>query len=496
MKKICMFVGGFVISLFFISSVNASTIDEVIQAKKVTLNMVAPTNEELASTAYDLFNSVYNGYSLSNCNDEMTKCDISKFGSTIATVDINYDYDPAIKKVVDSLIKKLGNKENTFFLNDIESINYFYANHDYIDKHPDVVDDPNFDGFALTFPSFSSDMKKFLGYNNFEVRVGLGADSMYYQEQGGNIEFYYNGTLYGIGPRTVVVDPYVVYIPEDATDIEKAIKDRLGKYFSVTSVEKDTTATVVELLAAAEDEFGDYWDSYISQLEDKNGYNSKEEYIADMMNNEYLNEDAPAHYLAICEQYRYVVEFEDGFATVLAVVRDNEKANDSRVVVTNDAGTGVEVKTEGIIPLDTLISVARVTSGDEYEKIVKILNTTNVDMFDLKLFSTSEDKYITKLDDGSFEVALPIKDELKGKNLIVYYVDEDDNIEKYDVTIKDSYAIFKTDHFSIYTLAENTSEIVGVENPNTGDNLLIYMVIGIISIIATVAASMQLKRYE
>ena len=492
MKRIIAYFGVIVCCLFYvITNTNALNIDDVISKKEVTLKMVVPTNEDLRYTAYDLFNSMYPDYSFDNCDDDVTTCDIMKYGDKIATVTVKYDYDPVVKKVVDGILKKLGDNEHTFFLSDIESINYFYANRDYISKHPELDEDPSFDGlFALTFPSFSSDMKKYFGYNNFEVRVGLGSDGMYYQAQGGGIEFRHNGILYGIGPMTLVVNPFVVYISEGATDIEEAIKDRLGKYFSVSNVEKYTMETVSELLESEEEAFGNYWDSDVSTWPGTNGYNSKEEYVADMMDMEYLNENAPAHYLAIAEEYRYVVEFEDGWATILAVVRDNEKANDSRVVVTNDAGTGVEVKTEGVIPLDTLISVARITSGAEYDKIIKLLNTENVDMFDLKLFSTSENKYITKLDDGSFEVRLPIRDELKEKDLIVYYVDENDKIEKYEVKIEDGYAVFKTNHFSIYTLAVNDSTI----NPNTYDNIFTYLITFITSILCFVVLGTYLRK--
>ena len=48
---------------------------------------------------------------------------------------------------------------------------------------------------------------------------------------------------------------------------------------------------------------------------------------------------------------------------------------------------------------------------------------------------------------------------------------ENDKIVEYPVTISEDgeYAIFETDHFSIYTLAEAT------KNPKTGDNIMIYV---------------------
>lgn len=99
------------------------------------------------------------------------------------------------------------------------------------------------------------------------------------------------------------------------------------------------------------------------------------------------------------------------------------------------------------------------------EKIIKLLNVENSETFDLKLYSESLEKYITKLDDGRFEVKIPISKELEGKNLVVYYVDQNDKLTEHEVIVKDGYAIFTTDHFSICTLAE-----VKVTEDNKEDN--------------------------
>ena len=491
MKKILITLMVIVCCLFFGNmNIKATTIQDILDAGEVTLKIVPPTNEDLMYTAMDFFAELYPGYSLFNCNEGMTECDVMQMGQKLGTINILYDYDETIKAVVDKIMQKFGDDPRTFYMNDIEAINYYFSNHDYIVNHPEVLDDPWFDGFALTFTSFSSDLKKFFGYNNFEVRVGYGTDSLYYQEQAGAIEFWYNGTLYGVGPQTAVVLPFVVYIPEDADNVVKAIQDRIGKYFEIESVEIDDSITVAEILANEEADFADYWDTAVSTWPGQNGYSSKEEYVEDMMNIEYLNDDAPAHYLTVAETYRYVVTFENGWATILAVVKDDEKASDSREVITNDAGTGVEIKTEGLIPLDTLIQVARITSGEDYDKIVDILDTTNVEMFDLKLFSSSVGQYITTLDNGTFQVKLPIKDEFKGKDLVVYFVNNNDEVEEFTVTPDgEDYIVFTTNHFSIYTvaLANNT-------NPNTGDNIILYVIIGMVGLLAAIISFNKLRK--
>ena len=120
---------------------------------------------------------------------------------------------------------------------------------------------------------------------------------------------------------------------------------------------------------------------------------------------------------------------------------------------TSDVLTNISISSNsGTLSLDTTIKAKKITSGEEYNRILKILNVTDNEMFDLKLFSSGLNKNITKLDDGTFEVRIPVTEKLKGKKLVAYYVDGNNKTE-YPVTIDGDYAVFTTDHFSIYTLA-------------------------------------------
>lgn len=69
-----------------------------------------------------------------------------------------------------------------------------------------------------------------------------------------------------------------------------------------------------------------------------------------------------------------------------------------------------------------------------------------------------------ELEDGSFEVRIPLSEKLKGKDLVAYYVDNNGNKEEHEVTIKDGYAVFNTNHFSTYTLAEKVSDVTPPSN--------------------------------
>ena len=59
---------------------------------------------------------------------------------------------------------------------------------------------------------------------------------------------------------------------------------------------------------------------------------------------------------------------------------------------------------------------------------------------------------------------------------MAYYTSSDGKTEEYKVEVKDGYAIFRTNHFSVYTLAENNAETENgnnnnENNGNTGINI-------------------------
>lgn len=189
---------------------------------------------------------------------------------------------------------------------------------------------------------------------------------------------------------------------------------------------------------------------------------------------------------------------------------------------TADITTNIEISSNSsAIPLDTSIRANEITSGTEYERIIKLLDVKENAMFDLKLYSNSLEDYITKLDDGTFEVRIPVPDNLKGKNLVAYYTSSDGKTEEYKVEVKDGYAIFKTKHFSIYTLAESevengnnnenngnteindnnnenteTNNTSNSKNPRTGDNILVFVGMLTIAIIGIVVTNVLKKKHK
>ena len=149
------------------------------------------------------------------------------------------------------------------------------------------------------------------------------------------------------------------------------------------------------------------------------------------------------------ESYKFVIIKDD---TKLAVPSYTTVDLNTNVSVTTDSST---------VPLDTVVEVNKLTEGSEYDRIIEILDIEENETCDIKLYSGSLNKYVTELEDGKFEVKIPVPEKFKGKkNLIVYYVDENNTPIPYTVTIdeEENTVSFLTDHFSIYTLAEKTTQ--------------------------------------
>ena len=179
----------------------------------------------------------------------------------------------------------------------------------------------------------------------------------------------------------------------------------------------------------------------------------------DYIEDEYNNEDGEMHFLTeaaggyafcldIADQQRWFVAMKDSDKMIIPEYKSS------------DASTDVSVEsTDSSVPLDTLISVDKMTEGKEYDEIMDVLKVGNHETFDIKLFSGTLNNYITKLSNGKFQVKIPIGATLKDKNLIVYYVDEKLQVHEYEVRIADGYAAFETDHFSVYTLADKVTSV-------------------------------------
>ena len=64
---------------------------------------------------------------------------------------------------------------------------------------------------------------------------------------------------------------------------------------------------------------------------------------------------------------------------------------------TSDIKTNIDISSNSnSIPLDTIIEAIKMENGEEYERIMKILNVKDNETFDLNLFSKTLNEYITR----------------------------------------------------------------------------------------------------
>lgn len=354
-----------------------------------------------------------------------------------------------IKNSTESLSNYGGPGKGVYFaVEDLNFVNYIYN---------------NYKGFTEDVIPYSSDIKRIFKYNNFTYHFDFraGNPTPFYNIMFGYLLIEKDGLLYSTMLTTGVAVKPVIYIPDSTNDnddayMEAAIK-RIKDYLQIDNVSIKVAGKRSDLT-----------DRY-SEL--ASGWSK------------IYNEDK------LSDNY-YTVNI-NGTEVDFVIEKNTQKAKEMEFK-TKDIDSNVEINTtSGLVPHDTSIEVEIIGKDHkEYQKILEALGKDNADIYDLKLFSESKEQYIIKLPNGKFKVRIPLKDEYKNKELKVYYVDDNGNKETYDVTIEDEYAVFETTHFSTYSLVAEGN----ISNPNTLDNISLYFMIGMISVIGMIGAAFMMKK--
>lgn len=340
------------------------------------------------------------------------------------------------------------NRWSTFLITDMEAVNMWASGYDRnnLTAHRHTA-------------NYSGELKEYLGNSNVDFRVtmiGAGLDTDLYLEACGDAVVLINDIMYASVPHMIKAQvEHIVYVPDgtatDKDSLMAAAQKRINEYLGSDS-------KVVVSYGGAYNTMSNTW------------WNSDDaDYQAEMM--EYLGlETAPEHYFIATSgdmQYKFLI-----------------MADSSKMITptykTVDAASNVSISSQSAeIPLDTSMRANQLTSGEEYDKVIDTLGVEENITFDLKLYSQSTASYVSELETGTFEVQIPLTDALKDKDLVAYYVDENDKVIEYEVTVTEDgcYAVFETDHFSIYTIAEaaetQTGGPTGGEEapvPETGDS--------------------------
>ena len=376
-----------------------------------------------------------------------------------------------VKKVVDRIVKNLPVNKQTYELTDLELVAYVNSG------LPDSK-----------IASFCSEIKKYIEYMNFSIDVRYGDGDPFITLGGGSTIFVYDGVVYHFDINPIeVVSHHVFYVPDDTTDVVSVMKERLNRNFAGWNFEikEMTPEEFIEdyrQYLYSDDVYcynnreACYIEPNMSTYEEMEQYATAEAYadaknqynVEHVINDLYVNETSQS----LSENYHYVMNeekiyrvfangkdtFKDRLPLYFIVKKDSSKVKDN-TFISVDSESNVQIKTDETIPLDTLIKVSRITSGDLYDKILKLLSLTDADIF------------------------------------------ENDNIVKFKVNIKDDFAVFNTNHFSVYTLAEDTDEVVEttteekkINNPATNDNIGIYIILSTASLLGSAVTFKRLRK--
>lgn len=123
-------------------------------------------------------------------------------------------------------------------------------------------------------------------------------------------------------------------------------------------------------------------------------------------------------------------------------------------------------------------------------EVSKDLSNKNVKyIFDINILENGQ---VVKISDTTMRIKIALPDDLKGYNKYEVVYIKDGNIEKrIPAIVEDGYIIFETDHLSEYGIVA-TNEVVA--NPKTLDNVSVYGIMGVISIITLSGAIYIYKR--
>ena len=342
------------------------------------------------------------------------------------TLNATYDVPTNEVSIVNNYISKLKNIEldevnDWYMLEDLSLINY------YLTSTKSELWNRSAPGRASKFVKELNDITDGSDLNFYlEARMGSQDETLMYESAFGPMTIFYGDYAYAFKEAGLYLKR-VIYIPENTANTKEAFIEAAQKRIDdYLGEDNEVTVSYGGLLSSLEEGSED---TELPITSDGNYYNIK----------------------VLGRTYKFYI-----------VKANNEKLVEPTYSAKN-IGTDISITSDsGRVPLDTKINATKVTSGTEYERILGILDLEDNVTYDVRLYSEATENYITKLEDGTFEVKIPVPENLKDKDLkdlMVYYVNEEGKTEKYPVEPKDDYVIFTTTHFSIYTLGyKNTTE--------------------------------------
>ncbi len=486
----------------------SDTFSSVLTDGKIVFDYVKPTQEDdsvwLIAEEFCCSNPDFY-LRPESFTDNYTVCEIGVYMDTareeIHAVEVVWNYDDSVLETAQSIIEKFPENREWFNVTDLELVNYW------------VYRNPNSE--VDTLANYSGELKSYLGNSNFlfPVEDRAGSDEPFYTERIGSAKLMHDGKVYFSSGMLGARAEHAIYVSESTEDskdalivaAQKSIDDYIGKDIVKITADSETVQDYYNgVIAEFDARLSNAQNELVAAQSALNAETSKapslwDQNLINQCNLKIMECEGIIRDVPIQKQY-FINRFEQdgdlhflesaaggfvfnvevrGDTYKFVIIKDDEKI-ETPSYATVDLDTNIQISASSSeIPLDTVIKVEKLTKGTVYDKIINILDVEDNETFDIKLHSGSLDKYLTKLANGKFEVKIPVPERFKGKELVVYYVDESDNTTQYEVTVEDNFATFITDHFSIYTLAEasdvteGSSGSVGTggqSSPQTGDN--------------------------
>lgn len=470
------------LELYFNNKFDSKIFDDfyksIAKNGKIKLDTINPNNEDFYETAistalkkyennnFELFGGCYDIFSTGelNCTVSIQSKDRINYQYRYKDYPAEFNYadadDDIVKKVSDytrkfnSTIDSIN--DDLFSMDDMETVNFKVAT---LTKTDDVR-------ILNTIINYSSEFNKNLENSNLiailDARAGW--DDMFTSGGWGFLDLEYNGIIYGVAPLAGVKQNNVIYVPDDTKDTSKdyinAAIARIKEYMPELNVSIEYAGQIDNL---------DFEGCVLglSDIVDKNK--------------------------TLGEYYKLIIDDSEFY---FFIAKDSSKMK-KPIMVTSDMKTNISITTEDpSVPLDSKVNAYLFNKdSDTYKQYINRLNLKEAAVVDLKLYSDSVGSYIEKLENGKFKVYIPITSELNSSNLIAYYITSDGKVEKHPVKIEGDYAVFETKHFSTYALGIEEKTIEEMNNPDTKDNVLLYGMIGITSLIG-ISLSFLLVKFK
>ncbi len=296
-----------------------------------------------------------------------------------------------------------------YSVNDLEMVNFWLTYNE--ENQYDSIN---------SFINYSDEFKQSLGYKNFAGKMGYGADERLYTFCGGDVQLYYNGVSYGC-TRVKVKGEHIIYVPDNtentATALLKAAQERIDAYVGKDVVKAEYKGEILDVILK------DHYEMTRPEWESTNPNLTFDEWkqssfcpTIDLENDleiKGVTDTTPLFTTTINGIEHQFVIFKDSSKMVTPKYQNVDFQTNIMVNATNAA-----------VPLDTMLQVEKLTSGEEYDRIINVLKPEESTTFDIKLHSASKDGYVERLDNGSFTVKIPIPEGFEGKDLQVRYVHE------------------------------------------------------------------------